>query len=73
LFSLCGKISQIFQNGKEKRKKEKKKLGLMNAYQSKRQPELRNIYKVVVHRSVHGTVDEVQPTVKGPINENNCF
>jgi hypothetical protein len=57
-FSLCGKISQNFQNGKEK-----EKVGLMNVYQSKRQPELSNIYKVVVHRSVHGTVDEVQPPV----------
>jgi hypothetical protein len=61
-FSLCGKLAKISKMAKKKGKR-KRKLGLMNAYQSKRQPELSNIYQVVVHRSVDGTVDEVQPTV----------
>jgi hypothetical protein len=61
IFFLC--VEKLAKISKMAKKKEKKKLGLMNAYQSKRQPELSNIYKVVVHRSVHGTVDEVQSTV----------
>jgi len=61
IFVLC--VQKLAKISKMAKKKEKEKVGWMNAYQSKRQPELSNIYKVVVHRSVHGTVDEVQPTV----------